>query len=217
MNDRVSTLRCLTVWVAGTVAAAGLALLAAPVALAPAGPGFDRWLVRGCAVALLACVGWLWLGSSLVLAAAARGRTEGRAARLLPSALRRSMLAACGVAVLTAGPVAAEPGSAPLVPRETAAEILTGLPLPARPLGGLSTAAWANQVAAVASQADEAIHVVRPGDSLWSIAASTLRPGATDAEIDSYWRTLHAHNRDVVGADPALIHPGQRLTLPPAP
>ncbi|MEV3873659.1 transglycosylase family protein [Streptomyces sp. NPDC049906] len=46
-------------------------------------------------------------------------------------------------------------------------------------------------------------HTVRGGDTLSAIAA---RYG-TD------WRTLHTVNRDVIGADPHLIVPGQRLDV----
>ena len=53
---------------------------------------------------------------------------------------------------------------------------------------------------------------VAPGDSLWSIAAS-LRPDADDVRIDATWRAIHAANSESVH-DPALIYPGQTLTIP---
>ena len=53
---------------------------------------------------------------------------------------------------------------------------------------------------------------VAPGDSLWSIAAA-LRTGADDAQITKTWRAIYAANADTI-ADPSLIHPGQRLTIP---
>lgn len=56
--------------------------------------------------------------------------------------------------------------------------------------------------------------VVHRGDSLWSIAARRLGHGASDAEIDRSWRELFALNREVVGADPDLLLPGQLLRLP---
>jgi nucleoid-associated protein YgaU len=57
--------------------------------------------------------------------------------------------------------------------------------------------------------------VVRPGDTLWSIAASRLGPGTpTDAAVDAAWRRLYAHNRSTVGPRPDLIHPGARLRMP---
>lgn len=56
--------------------------------------------------------------------------------------------------------------------------------------------------------------VVRLGDSLWAIAAAHLPPGASAASIDASWRQWYAANRDVIGADPNLVIPGQVL-LPP--
>jgi len=57
--------------------------------------------------------------------------------------------------------------------------------------------------------------VVLRGDTLWSIAARHLGPGATAAEITAEWHRWLSTNRDVIGADPDLILPGQEL-LPPA-
>ncbi len=59
--------------------------------------------------------------------------------------------------------------------------------------------------------------VVRRGDTLWGIAARHLAPGASDAAIAAEWPRWYVANRDVVGADPDLILPGQRLTPPPTP
>lgn len=50
---------------------------------------------------------------------------------------------------------------------------------------------------------DTGVHVVRPGDNLSAIAA----------EHGTRWRALWAANREVVGDDPDLILPGQRLVL----
>jgi resuscitation-promoting factor RpfA len=58
-------------------------------------------------------------------------------------------------------------------------------------------------------------HTVRPGDTLWGIAAAHLPPGwRSPATIDRYWRQLYHANRAVVGPDPDLIHPGTRLRVP---
>lgn len=56
--------------------------------------------------------------------------------------------------------------------------------------------------------------IVRPGDSLWSIAAAQLPAGAAAARIDATWRAWYRANRDVVGPDPNLIVPGQVLLAP---
>ncbi|WNI20912.1 transglycosylase family protein [Streptomyces sp. ITFR-16] len=51
-------------------------------------------------------------------------------------------------------------------------------------------------------------YTVTPGDSLSGIAA--------DRHLDGGWQRLYAVNRKVVGEDPDLIFPGQRLSLDPA-
>lgn len=56
--------------------------------------------------------------------------------------------------------------------------------------------------------------VVRKGDTLWEIVRDRLGHdagvAATARAVDRWHRT----NRDVIGADPDLIHPGQRLEPP---
>jgi nucleoid-associated protein YgaU len=60
--------------------------------------------------------------------------------------------------------------------------------------------------------------VVLRGDTLWSIArrhlVATGHPAPTDTDIDAEWRRWYAANRAVIGADPDLILPGQRLAPP---
>ncbi|MQA77107.1 MAG: hypothetical protein GEV10_01260 [Streptosporangiales bacterium] len=56
--------------------------------------------------------------------------------------------------------------------------------------------------------------VVRRGDSLWSLAAAQLPGRPSSAEVARAWPRWYAANRGVVGADPDLIHPGQRLRAP---
>ena len=58
--------------------------------------------------------------------------------------------------------------------------------------------------------------VVRRGDTLWDIAARHLGPDASAAEIATEWPRWHAANATVIGPDPDLMLPGQRL-LPPRP
>lgn len=57
--------------------------------------------------------------------------------------------------------------------------------------------------------------VVQRGDTLWDIAARSLGRTATDAEIAAAWPKWHSANLDVVGDDPDLLLPGQRLRPPP--
>lgn len=55
---------------------------------------------------------------------------------------------------------------------------------------------------------------VQTGDNLWSIAAAHLPDGASTADIASEWPTWFELNRDVIGANPDLILPGQELVNP---
>jgi nucleoid-associated protein YgaU len=64
---------------------------------------------------------------------------------------------------------------------------------------------------------DGTVYVVAPGDSLWAIACRHLSSGRsrpTDAEVDRFWRQIYSDNAAIVGDDPDLIFPGQRLVLP---
>jgi nucleoid-associated protein YgaU len=67
-----------------------------------------------------------------------------------------------------------------------------------------------------------ASRVVKPGESLWEIAAAEL--GATagdgaagDRAVANRWPQWYAANRAVIGPDPDLILPGQALRIPAAP
>jgi LysM domain len=56
--------------------------------------------------------------------------------------------------------------------------------------------------------------VVHRGDTLWHIAARHLGPEASAAEIATEWPRWWSANRSVIGDDPDLILPGQRLRPP---
>jgi nucleoid-associated protein YgaU len=58
--------------------------------------------------------------------------------------------------------------------------------------------------------------VVQPGDTLWSIAARRLGPNASGGAITAAWHAWYSANKGVIGPNPGLIKPGQRLTPPAA-
>jgi nucleoid-associated protein YgaU len=62
---------------------------------------------------------------------------------------------------------------------------------------------------------DASTYTVVPGDCLWAIASHRLGGGATGRDIDRAWRAIYEFNRDAIGSDPNLIHPGLVLALPP--
>ena len=112
------------------------------------------------------------------------------------------------------------PGSVHLDRPEAAdASTLSGLPLPDRatdrePLPTAPRPPPAVRRPATPPATDPV--VVRPGDTLWDLAAAALPAGADDAEIARCSQEIWRLNRDVVGADPDLIHPAQRLHVPRA-
>ncbi|GAA1478601.1 hypothetical protein GCM10009623_30470 [Nocardioides aestuarii] len=195
---------------ATTLAAALLALLLP--ALVPTGPGFVPVLVAGCAAAGAVGTCWLWMLTLLVLLDVLRGRTVRDG---VPRIVRRVVLAACGLSLAgsLAAPAYADAGSP---------GALSGLPLPDRTttttqwIGSLSRDAHETTPQDHARDRDPAGGEVRvsPGDTLWQLAEADLGAGAEPADVERRWRQIYAANRDVVGADPDLIRPGQRLALP---
>ncbi|SKB04375.1 LysM peptidoglycan-binding domain-containing protein [Aeromicrobium choanae] len=135
----------------------------------------------------------MWWGLGLLLALADRRL----AARLAPPLLRALLVT--GVVVSVQSPARATPGGV---------ESLQGLALPDRPL---TTAP-----APATSAPEPPVHVVAPGDSLWSIVRGRS-PGADDTSLGAAVDRWYRANRDVIGDDPDLIQPGQRLDPPGAP
>ncbi|MDN5894561.1 MAG: LysM peptidoglycan-binding domain-containing protein [Nocardioides sp.] len=195
---------------------------------------FDALLVGGCAVALAACACWLWLVTSLVTLEALTGLPMWRAG--CPDRLRRTLLAACGLA-LVAGVSPVLPASAdtsvglPPTPAGRERTVLNGLQVPDRP--SIEDPTHTARAPATRADADQSTggHAhsggkasagrpgadqvrVQPGDTLWGLASARLPETATDTGIDDAWRQIWAANRDLVGDDPDLIHPGSVLRMP---
>jgi hypothetical protein len=93
----------------------------------------------------------------------------------------------------------------------------TSVPVPAWPTFDASpplprSAAPLQANRAPASRASHGGQVsVRPGDSLWLIAARRLGAHASAAQIADAWPRWYSRNEAVIGDDPALIRPGQIL------
>lgn len=142
--------------------------------------------------ALLALSGVLLAASTawaLLVAALACWRPTARwAAALTPRALR---------AILFTGVT----GAVALSPVRASAGDLDGLPLPDRPVTSTQLI-------------DQTVHVVAPGDSLWTIAATHLDSDASPAVVAAATGRWYQHNRELIGPDRDLIHPGQKLTSP---
>jgi nucleoid-associated protein YgaU len=56
-------------------------------------------------------------------------------------------------------------------------------------------------------------YTVQAGDSLWSIAAGTVKSGST-AKINVVWHRIYDDNRAAIGSDPSLLRAGTQLCMP---
>lgn len=201
---------------------AGATLLADLVAgrdLSPATATLDRLVILGSALALAVCWLRLVLGvlagvlSCLTTGRGVVGARLARVAAFLGSRWVHGLtVAAVGVALAQAPAAAADPGGGRTAPSWAAGT--TGLPLPDR----ASADPTPRPRHAVPSTQQEQRRTrtvqVRPGDSLWSIAAGLLPAGASDAAVHLAWRRIAAANAEVLGPDPDLIFPGTALRVP---
>lgn len=191
-------------------------------------------------------LGWLVLAVATVVAHRLPGRAgrcaDVVAALLVPLAARRVLAAALGLALAGAAgatAVGAAPGPAgsPSVasvdldrtttaPEAGPAPAMS--PTGAVPAGSGPGVADDRAPAGSRAEADDRcapgggtvagseVVVVRPGDSLWTIAARHLGPEADDRRVAQEWPRWWGANRAEIGSEPALISPGGRL-VPPAP
>jgi hypothetical protein len=227
LGDRGGHGRCLLVWASGTSLLGTVALLArSPLAdgwASLAGPDrlpLDRALADLAALVLLGCTAWAWLALTATVLEAVRGREPAAAHRPwhLPGGVRRMVLAACGLALATGvspaladGHGHAEQGASR---HRHGIAVLAGLPLPDRAALGARGPEPDPDPVDRPRRGPHIVEVVR-GDSLWSIATRDLAAGASDALVDARWHAIYAANRAVIGPDPDMVEPGQRLLLPP--
>lgn len=132
-------------------------------------------------------------------------RTRARAVAMRDAGARRSARGAASALLggVSAVLAVAAPARATAAPEAVAADH----PRSARP---------ASERPAAASPRPVEVVVVRRGDTLWGIARRHLAPHATDAQIARAWPRWYTANRAVIGPDPGLIRPGQRLRAPDA-
>ncbi len=170
--------------------------------LASPGPvPFGDLLTTAATWLLVGGAGWAALvGVAALVEAGTDGRFRATAWVGCPPRLRRTVLALAGLALAASPGVASATGpSVPGQRRSVPDHVISVLPVPARPVG--------------AARTDPRV-VVRPGDTLWHLAAAGLPAHATAARVCERVVLLHHLNRDVIGPDPDLIRPGQRLVLP---
>lgn len=174
-------------------------------------------LVRGLAAALLlGCALWWWAAATAVVVATTRGRRLRP--RGCPRWVHRAVLASVGAAVASGGATAAVAVDGPDV-TSSSVDVVHGLPYPDRAEGVTPPSPRHPSPSQVSTghvprgQVHHS-HVVRPGDTLWALAARDLSPGASAAEITDRWRLIYRLNRAAIGPDPDLIVPGTPLELP---
>lgn len=228
MSDvRVNTwMACRAV---GVSVAALAALGAVAGVLAP--PGIDVLAdapatvddVIGAAAALAIWALLAWVATSLVLSVLATvpdvcGPVVVRCAEVVaPRLLRRLIAVAIGVAVAGgAAPALAATSRGPAGVPAAVASVPTKSFSPAAITTGPALFAGGDHlpIPVLDRPASSGVVVVAPGDCLWSIAARHLGPTATTSDIAREWRRWYDVNRLVIGPDPDLILPGQRLTSP---
>lgn len=180
------------------------------------------WLAVGLLAAVVAC-----------LPGAAGRAAGGLSDLLLPVVVQRAIAAVAGAGVLLA-PIAASAHTGGIgrsqqyTPSSTSASA-PSIPAPGWPTDGPPTGSptapappartgpggTTTPTPPTAGPARNRPVVVRPGDSLWLIAARRLGPAATTTQISAQWPRWYAANRARIGSDPDVIHPGEALQPPP--
>ena len=157
-----------------------------------------------CGVVLLALAAWFVVS---VLVCVVDVLTRGplsldRSGVFRPRLARALVATAVGAVAVTAG------GAARAVEDPGSPIAVDGLTVPERPYGGVRTPPTGR------ATGHPGTYQVAAGDSLWSIAAEALPRPADDRVVARAWPRLYRLNRDRVGPDPDVIHPGTTLRLP---
>lgn len=170
------------------------------------------------ALAMAGAAAWLVLGwLALALGVTAAGHLPGAAGRLaqlvadvaVPATLRRVAALALGLSLATGAGMATAAAATPVSPVTRGPAATLNLDWPSSLASGGRT-----HTPPPVRHAQPAVVQVTAGDSLWSLAARSLPPGASERQIAAEWPRWYAANRALIGADPSLIRPGQHLHAP---
>jgi nucleoid-associated protein YgaU len=214
------------------------------VVRAPGAAPVDALVALGAALLCAVVLALTAVGATLTLVLAVTGRVSGSlgtvADVLTPRFVRVALCLAVGVTVVggQVGADAAETVATSVGPAAAAGSLssthrrdLSRAPLPAgwspdRPAAPRAgpdrhesgASSGPDQPARSSGPSRPAgrspVVVVRPGDTLWALAARDLGPGASAAHVASAWPRWYAANRSTIGADADLILPGERLAVP---
>ncbi|MGR4881090.1 peptidoglycan DD-metalloendopeptidase family protein [Streptomyces sp. LARHCF249] len=122
----------------------------------------------------------------------AKGKHRRPKSRSLSRGLAVAGTGGAALALPLMGAAGAGAATAPAAAPATAPAVAPQLPL-------------SLQAAPAAVEAAPTVYTVVPGDYLSKIAA--------ERHLDGGWERLYADNREAVGTNPSLIHPGLKLTL----
>jgi hypothetical protein len=179
---------------------------------------------------------WWLLGSTALYTAARLAGWRGAVGllgRALPTAVRRVADRAVALSVSATLALPALPAAAALAPPEIivppppaatvgpAGDALGPVPAPGLPATAPSMEPGVEGGPAPSPR--DGIHVVAPGEHLWSIAAQSLAaargvPPATlpERDVAAHWVAVVAANEGALpSGDPDLVHPGDEVVLPP--
>lgn len=175
------------------------------------------------------CLIWLLGGALLITLSRLPGFVGAACAELAehitPIVLRRAVNGALGTALVTGSvavalPAAASSGAtATSSSRAVTPSNRSPVQWPDLDRGVRGTSAAAKSArpgpatGVPADSAGERV-TVHSGDSLWTIADRALGGSPSAARVATAWPRWYAANRSTVGADPDVIHPGQRLRPP---
>lgn len=183
-------------------------------ARAEAGYGADHYICVLAGAAAWLTGWWLAIGLVTTLLGALPGRSGSMARAIATTVMPRAVRTVLVAVTTTSVSLSAATGTATAsgrtgTPTRPAQLVATSPAWPSRP----STPADARITGSAAAREHT---VVQPGDSLWLIASRHLHPGASETEIAATWPRWFAANREVVGNDPNLLHPGTQLVNPEA-
>lgn len=166
-------------------------------------------------ISVLALVGWVvWAQVAACTAVEIRAARSGRPGRNLPlSAWCRPLAIRLATALALVMPFTPRVASAASLPAATPVVVSVS---PAASAAFTFEAALGSPIAPSTAEATTAVHTVRPGDTLWDLAAEHLGDPLR-------WRELFDANRGNAQVDgnclddPGLLRPGWRLILPGVP
>jgi hypothetical protein len=229
------------------LSADGAVLVGARHAVAPTLTGLRnpaRWVAEGGTDAAAGALGltalwflalWIVLGIAALtvheLSSGAHSRAIHLMNRMVPKTALRlaAVLTGLGVAAAPAAAFAtaqpAPPGAACGAPCQATLPVLSSPAVPRLPALGTAprlptlgtTPVPRSLGTAPVLPARSSGYVVRPGDSLWKIAAEGLPPDSPPSEVAVAAARWWSANRAVIGPNPDLLHPGQVLSIPSPP